>query len=99
MNAVKEVKQNSTLSLLEDKHIDKIYNAYKGFKSIENFSEVITIEDVLNNKGNMSISLYVRPDNAESIFSLPFEEVFQNWEESGKELKDSMNELFKTIEG
>ena len=99
VNAVKEVRQNSTLSLLEDKHIDKIFNAYKDFKSIENFSEVVTIEDVINNKGNMSISLYVRPDNAESIFSLPFEEAFQNWEESGKELKNSMSELFKTIEG
>lgn len=98
INAVQEVKQDKTISFLEDKHVDKIFKAYKDFKSVENFSALVSLDDVLNNNGNMSISLYVRPDNAESNFSLPFQEAFKKWENSGSALKNSMNELFQIIE-
>lgn len=97
INAVHEVKQEKTISFLEDKHIDKIFKAYQSFKAIENFAAVATLDDVLNNNGNMSISLYVRPDTAEANFALSFTDAFENWETSGKELKKSMIELFQFI--
>ena len=95
---MQEVKQDKTISFLEDKHVDKIFKAYKDFKSVENFSALVSLQDVLNSNGNMSISLYVRPDNASSNFSLPFEEAFENWKNSGSALKKSMSELFQIIE-
>ena len=97
INAVHEVKQEKTMGYLEDKHIDKIFKAYQNFKSIENFAAVATLDDVLNNNGNMSISLYIRPDNAEANFALSFTDAYDNWNSRGKELKISMNELFQII--
>lgn len=97
INAVHEVKQEKTMGYLEDKHIDKIFNAYKNFKAIENFAAVATLDDVLNNNGNMSISLYVRPDNTEANFALSFTDAYENWNTSAKELKNSMNDLFEII--
>ena len=97
INAVHEVKQEKTMGYLEDKHIDKIFKAYQNFKSIENFAAVATLDDVLNNNGNMSISLYIRPDNAEANFALSFTDAYENWNSRGKELKNSMNELFQII--
>lgn len=97
INAVHEVKQEKTMGFLEDKHIVKIFKAYQSFKDIENFVAVATLDDVLNNNGNMSISLYVRPDNTDATFALSFEDAFENWNASGKELKSSMNELFQII--
>lgn len=97
INAVQEVKQEKTMGYLEDKHIDKIFKAYQNFTAIENFAAVASLEDVLNHNGNMSISLYVRPDNAEANFALSFEDAYENWTASGTELKKSMNELFQII--
>lgn len=97
INAVHEVEQNKTIGFLEAKHIDKIFSAYQGFTDIENFAAIASLEDVLNNKGNMAISLYVRPDNAKANLVLPFEEAYENWETQSKELENSMNQLFRII--
>jgi type I restriction enzyme M protein len=97
INAVHEVKQEKTMGFLEDKHIDKIFEAYQSFKAIENFAAVASLDDVLNNNGNMSISLYIRPDNTEANFALSFADAYDNWNAKDKELKKSMNELFQII--
>jgi type I restriction enzyme M protein len=97
INAVYEVKQEKTMGYLEDKHIEKIFEAYKNFGNIENFSAVTTLDEVLNKNGNMSISLYVRPDNSEANFVLPFEDAYYSWNNSSMELKKSMDELFQIL--
>jgi type I restriction enzyme M protein len=97
INAVHEVKQEKTMGFLEDKHIDKIFKAYQSFKAIENFAAVASLDDVLNKNGNMSISLYIRPDTADANFALSFTDAYDNWNTKDKELKKSMNELFQII--
>jgi type I restriction enzyme M protein len=56
INAVNEVKQEKTMSFLEEKHIVKIFSAYKKFESHENFAALETIENVIANKGNMAVA-------------------------------------------
>jgi type I restriction enzyme M protein len=97
INAILEVKQEKTMGFLEQKHIDKIYNAYQEFESIENFAALITCEEVLKNNGNMSISLYARPDNKEANFALTFEDAYNSWNKSSKEISETMSELFQII--
>jgi type I restriction enzyme M protein len=97
INAVNEVKQEKTIGFLEPNHIDKIFKAYKEFDSQENFAALVTVEDVLANKGNMAISLYVQPEKNGDNPILPFEEAYGNWEESGQNLKSSMSELFQIL--
>lgn len=98
INAVNDVKQEKTMGFLEQKHIDKIFRAYTKFESQENFAALVDTKDVLANKGNMAISLYVQPKKNGDNPILPFEEAFVNWEESGSNLKKSMSELFKILE-
>ena len=76
---------------------DKIFEAYENFGNIENFSAVATWDEVLNKNGNMSISLYVRPDNSEANFVLPFEDAYNSWSIKCMELKHSMDELFQIL--
>jgi type I restriction enzyme M protein len=97
INAVNEVKQEKTMSFLEQKHIDKIFGAFQNFDSQENFSALISIEDVMTQKGNMAISLYVQPEKNDDNPILPFEEAFENWEDSGGKLLSSMRELFQIL--
>lgn len=98
INAVNEVKQEKTMAFLEEKHIGKIFGAYQKFESQEHFAALKTIDEVLANKGNMAISLYIQPAKNSDNPILPFEEAFENWEDSGRTLKSSMNELFKILE-
>jgi type I restriction enzyme M protein len=97
INAVNEVKQEKTMGYLEQKHIDKIFGAYQNFDSQEHFAALVPNEDVLARKGNMSISLYVQPEKNGDNPILSFEEAFKNWEESGRNLKSSMSELFQIL--
>jgi type I restriction enzyme M protein len=97
INAVNEVKQEKTMGYLENSHIEKIYNAYKGFESIKDFSKLVDSKDVLENNANMSISLYVRQNKLEDEMILPFAEVYANWLEESEKLKSSMNDLFQIL--
>lgn len=98
INAVEEVKQEKTMGFLEEIHIDKIFKAYQDFENKENFSSLQTIEEVIANDGNMSISLYVRAQQLSMQTVDEFEVVYDNWESSSKHLKKSMNDLFKIME-
>jgi type I restriction enzyme M protein len=97
INAVHEVKQEKTIGYLEEKHIEKIFEAYQGFENTENFAAIASLDDVLDKNGNMSISLYVRPDNTKANFALSFKDAYENWSNSSKELENSMNELFQVL--
>ena len=98
INAVEEVREDKSISFLEQKHIDKIFGAYQKFESQENLSALKTIEDVISNDGNMTISLYVQPKKNEVNNVLPFDQAMEGWNESSNNLKSSMNELFKIID-
>ena len=98
INAVKEVKQEKTMSFLDKHHVNKIFKAYQDFKSQENFAALMSTEEVLQNKGNMAISLYVQPKKEDGSAVLPFEASYKNWVESSSKLKQSMDDLFQTLE-
>lgn len=97
INAVKEAKQQSSMGYLEPKHIEKIFNAYKQFETIEEFSLLVTNQDVLDKNANMAINLYVRPDAWQESDGIAFPGAYKQWQQSSNELKASMNTLFKEL--
>lgn len=98
INAVNEVRQEKTMAFLEQKHIDKIFEAYQTFKSQQNFAALVNIEEVLENKGNMAINLYVRTQEFADEIQQSFEEAYLHWEQGSQALQASMNELFQILE-
>jgi len=96
INAVKEVKQEKNIAFLETNHIDKIYNNYKGFKEVNGFSKVVSIEEILENKGSLNIAQYVSNVTNDGE-SLTIDEALTNWNKQSNELKESMNELFQIL--
>ena len=98
INAVNEITREKAQSFLKDEHIQKIYKAYKEYKDIEDFTKVVSIDDIKKNDSNLSINLYVRPKSERSeVEDLPLEEVISDWLKSSKELKESVNDLFKIL--
>ncbi|MGK0488159.1 MAG: type I restriction enzyme M protein [Candidatus Endobugula sp.] len=97
INAVNEVKQESNMGYLQASHIDKIFNAYQKFKSIENFSILVDRQEVLDKSANMAINLYVRQSSLIDNETISFDQAYQQWDQSSDELKVSMSNLFKVL--
>jgi type I restriction enzyme M protein len=97
INAVKEVRQDKNIGFLDQAHIDKIFNTYKKFESVENFSVLVDKQDVLDKKSNMAINKYIRPDSLNTNEVVCFSTAFKKWESSSNELNKSMNNLFKAL--
>lgn len=97
INAVKEVRQDKNIGYLDQVHIDKIFNAYSKFESEESFAVLVDKQEVLDNKANMAINLYIRPDSLVSSEEACFATAYQQWQQSSENLKHSMEKLFKEL--
>lgn len=97
INAVKEVTRQNANSILEEKHIKKIYEAYKDFKDIEGFACVLSNEDIIKNNANLNISLYVS-NNGDNKETKELSVIVAEWVESSEKLKKCTEELFDILE-
>jgi type I restriction enzyme M protein len=96
INALKEVKQEKNIAYLEQIHIDRIYKSYRDFEDVDGFAKVVSVDEVLANKGSLNIAQYLsNVDSSVEKFSL--EDAFSNWNSQSEKLKDSMNELFQIL--
>lgn len=95
INAVKDVKQEKSISFLEKEHIDKIYAAYKKFEPIDGYAVVVDKEDVLERKASLNIAQYVSNVETKSE-EISLDTALENWEKASDVLSQSMNALLGT---
>ena len=96
INAVKEVKQEKSISYLEERHISKIHKAYKDYADVHGFCKVVDIEEILSNHANLNMPLYVSNVDQNKV-TVDIDEVLEQWEQSSRQLKSSMNSLFEIL--
>ncbi|MCT4203893.1 SAM-dependent DNA methyltransferase [Elizabethkingia anophelis] len=92
INAVKDVKQEKSISFLKQKHIDKIYQTYINFKPVEAYAVIVDKEDVLERKASLNIAQYVSNVEAKDNH-ISLEEAISEWKKSSEDLEISMNSL------
>jgi len=95
INGKDDVVNNKGLAFLTTDHINKLYKAYKDFVDIPHYAKVATLDDIMAFDGNMNINFYVKADNSNS--TVPFEQVYSDWQSSSDGLKASMNSLFEVL--
>ena len=96
INAVDEVKRDKTISMLEDKHIDKIFKAYKEYKDILGFAKVVSNEQILENGATLNISQYVsRLEMKNNAPKQSFGELMEEWQENRVELYEGITGLLE----
>ena len=94
INAVDEVRRDKTISMLEEKHIDKIFKAYKEYKDILGFAKVVSIEQILENGATLNISQYVsRLEVKDDAPKQTLEELIEMWKKNRAELYDGIKNL------
>lgn len=94
INAVDEVRRDKTISMLEEKHIDKIFKAYKEYKDIPGFAKVVDNKDILGNGATLNISQYVsRLEVKDDAPKQTLEELIKMWKKNREELYDGIKNL------
>jgi type I restriction enzyme M protein len=95
IQAVNEIRKEKTMSYLDQVHIERIHNAYKGFHEEDGFSKVMNVEDVLIDKyARLSVQYYVKKKVDRNN---DFLQAYSDWEKASVELKKSMSGLFKIL--
>jgi len=95
INGKKDVIDNKGLAYLSKDQMAKLFQAYKDYKDIPNYSKVASIEEIMQFDGNLNINFYVELKNERN--ELTFNNTYNDWMESGDRLKDSMNNLFEAL--
>lgn len=97
INAYDEVKDEKTIAYLLDNHINKIYDAYTSYQNIDGFASLVNMDDVLKNDGSLLVTNYVQSTRISEDNTVTLKDIHCNWEEQSKQLKSSMELLFKTL--
>lgn len=93
IDAVKEVRQEKTMSYLDPEHIDKIYQTFRGFTEENGFSKIIDKSVVLDEpNARLSVQLYVDQIHLQASTE-EFGTLYQNWTSASDVLKQSMDKL------
>ena len=96
INAVDEVRRDKTISMLEEKHIDKIFKAYKEYKDIPGFAKVVKNEQILENGATLNISQCVsRLEVKDDAPKQTLEELLAAWQENRVELYEGITGLLE----
>ncbi|HRG07306.1 MAG TPA: N-6 DNA methylase [Cyclobacteriaceae bacterium] len=98
INAVHEVRQEKSIAFLDEKHISRIFKAYKKYKDEEGFARLVSTREVIEqNNGKLAINLYIRKEESGNTSQNDFSESYMNWTESSEKLKESMKNLFEVL--
>jgi type I restriction enzyme M protein len=97
INAFNEVKDEKTIAYLLDTHIDKIFKAYQKYEDLEGFAKLVEMDEILANEASLLVTNYVKSSRIIDGDVLPLSQSLRNWEDSSKNLHESMNQLFKTL--
>lgn len=97
INAKHEVTRKNAQSYLEESHIAKIADAYEKFADIDDFSKAVPKNDVIENDGALTISLYLPESSSSEILSV--DEALETWVEISKRTKREYDKLTEMIGG
>lgn len=97
INAVNEVERKNAQSYLEDKHIQKIAQAYAQYETINGFAAVATLKEMESNAFSLSIPLYVKDSAAAAeTDQRSLQEIYAEWTSLSAQMQESF-ELLNTM--
>ena len=102
IDAKEEVTRKNSFSYLEDRHIEKISNAYREFNNIPEFAKVVTIPEIQKYNSKLSVALYTSnncPENNEELDETTLGDNYGDWIASSDELHEELKKILDTIGG
>lgn len=96
IDAKNEVTRKNAFSYLEQKHIDRISEAYFSNKNEPDFSKVVSTEEIAKNGFRLSVALYVHGDtkNDEAV-ELSVSQLLCEWKKADDDTKNALSSLIE----
>ena len=95
IHAVDLIRQEKTMSYLDEEHINQILNLYESFSDKKGLSKVKTNDDILkDDNARLSVQLFV---SANEVVQIGFEDAYELWNKVSIDLEQSMSSLFTSL--
>ena len=96
IDAKEEIRIERSTAYLKPEHIKRIADTYWKFKDVEGFAKTVSNKEVLSEqKGNLSIQLYVKQENNNE--ELKIDHLLELTRNNQKELNSNIDNLFKQL--
>lgn len=100
IDAKNEITRKDSFSYLEEKHINKIVDAYIYYDDIDGFSKRVSNDELLQQDSTLSISFYVKSNTVKKgNESIDLEQTFKEWEKASFNTNKSLKEIIKMLNG
>ncbi len=96
INGINEITKVRGQSHLSEENIQKILSTYKNFNSLEKFSYLADLSEIIDNNYILSIPIYAMPHTRRQF--LPITEASGQWQNDIHSLSNSFTSLFKKLE-
>ena len=102
IDAVAEISRVQGVSFLEQRHQARIAEAYDAFANREGFARVVELSEVVKNKHNLSLPLYVERDQSSGSGSeetkLGFPQAWKDWETANSSARRRLDAIVECSE-
>ena len=95
INSESHFRRGRSQNTLENEHISKILDLYKGFKSVDGMAHLASDTEIKANNYNLNIPLYVSPIRDKD--QLSFKQEVVNLREASRQLSESKAQLLEEL--
>ncbi len=96
IDASNDFDKGKNQNILDDRHIDKIMDAYTNRKTIDKYSYVASIDEIKQNDYNLNIPRYV--DTFEEEETIPLSQIVDELVDIDLKINESTNNLFSMLD-
>ena len=99
IDAKNEITRKDSFSFLEEKHINKILEAYRSFAKKEGFCEVVSNKELLSEGSSLSVQLHVSHVKNDKQPDLSIEDAFDEWKVERASIDSSLDNVIQSVKG
>lgn len=97
INAVDHVRNDKTVSMLDETHIQHIYKAYADYKDEAGFAKIEKNENVLSKNASLNIAQYISNNKTSGKVEEKLEDIVPLWVQNSNTLRSSITTLIKEL--
>ena len=100
IDASKEFVKNGNKNKLTKENQDHIFNVFQKREEEQYFSKLVSIDDILENESNLSVSSYVEQEDTREVINIKeVNATLQTLIAEGNELNAKIDEIVKELGG
>lgn len=97
INAYNEIRHEKTISFLDEPHIAKIYNCYKNFEQIPDFSSIISIDEIIKTDASLHVTKYIISSRLTNADNAELKPLIGKWLKESELLKQRISLTIKEL--